>query len=250
MVSDFSLGEIPAHLERRDRAWRGAFSARLSLLAFDEERSCWIADLWHNALTGTAPSPLRDDAGQSAGGPRDGREGRTGHDDGGRLRAGDERPRTDRVRSKAEDVQTFAAVDGSELPDVANRHWGQALPPTAYAPGNGLRDRDGVFDATDALEDASHKALVRLDNLMDLDFDCFLDPKDVAKIGNVVHNAARTVLNTQVRVDEQRLRRKTADALPRILAAIDEEHARREGKLLDAQPLPTQSPDAQDNRAA
>jgi len=53
-----------------------------------------------------------------------------------------------------------------------------------------------------------------------------LEPKDIARLGNLVHNAARTAVNTQVRVDEQRLRRKQADIMPKILEALQREKAK------------------------
>jgi hypothetical protein len=54
-----------------------------------------------------------------------------------------------------------------------------------------------------------------------------LEPKDLARIGNLVHSAARTTLNTQVRVDEQRLKRKgSEDMLKTILATMEEQRKR------------------------
>ena len=56
---------------------------------------------------------------------------------------------------------------------------------------------------------------------------------DVAKIGNLIHAAARTTLNTQVRVDEQRLRRKNMDIMPEILETLNRERARLEGRIVE-----------------
>lgn len=50
-----------------------------------------------------------------------------------------------------------------------------------------------------------------------------MEPKDLARIGNLIHSAARTGLITQVRVDEQRLRRKTNDIIPKLLERLEQE---------------------------
>lgn len=56
---------------------------------------------------------------------------------------------------------------------------------------------------------------------------------DVAKIGNLIHAAARTTLNTQVRVDEQRLRRKSMDIMPQIIETLNRERARLAGPVIE-----------------
>jgi hypothetical protein len=58
------------------------------------------------------------------------------------------------------------------------------------------------------------------------------DPGDIdaslsfSRVANVRLGAARTILNTQVKVDEVRLKRKSADLLPAILKRLAEEEAR------------------------
>lgn len=47
--------------------------------------------------------------------------------------------------------------------------------------------------------------------------------KDIARIGNMKLSAMKTILNTQLRVDDQRLRRRGEDLLPKILARLAEE---------------------------
>lgn len=86
-----------------------------------------------------------------------------------------------------------------------------------------------------------------LDELMDLEHQDLLEPKDIARIGNLKHNAARTILNTQVRVDEQRLRRRTSDALPKILAVIAEEKQRRAARVIEGRVAATPQIDGMGN---
>lgn len=49
------------------------------------------------------------------------------------------------------------------------------------------------------------------------------DVDDVVKVAKLHHTAAATVLNTQVRVDEARLRRQNTDILPEIIKMLAEE---------------------------
>lgn len=50
--------------------------------------------------------------------------------------------------------------------------------------------------------------------------------KDIARIGNMKLSAMKTVLNTQLRVDDQRLRRRGEDILPKILEVLAREKLR------------------------
>jgi hypothetical protein len=49
----------------------------------------------------------------------------------------------------------------------------------------------------------------------------------LARVGNLVQAAARTTLNAQVRVDEQRLKRKGSEDVLKTILAKMEEHRRR-----------------------
>ena len=53
-----------------------------------------------------------------------------------------------------------------------------------------------------------------------------MEPKDIARVGGVILGAARMTLGTQVRVDEQRLKAKSLDLLPKILQRVEEERKR------------------------
>lgn len=94
--------------------------------------------------------------------------------------------------------------------------------------------RESVLDASEELDTLTTLALRNLRQLLELDFD-FEQPKLV----NAKLTAAQTVLNTQVRVDEGRLKRRKLDALPKLLELIAREEGRPgiarmiEGQLVD-----------------
>lgn len=52
------------------------------------------------------------------------------------------------------------------------------------------------------------------------------DTKDKARIGNMLVSAARVGINTQLRVDEQKMRERRDDLLPRILERLALEKAK------------------------
>lgn len=81
--------------------------------------------------------------------------------------------------------------------------------------------RDSVLDASEELDTLTTLALKNIRELLELEFD-FTQPKIV----NAKLAAATTTLNTQVRVDEGRLKRRKLDALPKLLEMI----AREEGR--------------------
>ena len=70
--------------------------------------------------------------------------------------------------------------------------------------------------------DASLEALHNVLN-MPSDFD---DPKLALKHGHLMVAAARTGINAQLRVDENRLRQRRDDILPRILETLRAEKAK------------------------
>ena len=53
-----------------------------------------------------------------------------------------------------------------------------------------------------------------------------LDAKDTVRIGNLKKEVMKTMLLTQVQVDDQRLKRKASDLLPEILKRLEEEKKR------------------------
>jgi hypothetical protein len=83
------------------------------------------------------------------------------------------------------------------------------------------------------LERVTEKALDKADDILSLPLP---DPDDV-NFGAILRSqnaAANTVLTTQVRVDENHLRKQQVDTLPRLIADIAEyRRAEREGKLAE-----------------
>ena len=54
-----------------------------------------------------------------------------------------------------------------------------------------------------------------------------LMPSEEVAYLNMKSGVARTILNTQVRVEEQRMKRKAADFLPKLLERVEQERKRR-----------------------
>lgn len=246
----------PQYFDEHDRDWGRALNSRLSVLTLNEEGSAGSADLWVDTALGAARTLRPSDDGRSScmGNPvytdkfiRQGSpEEWTGKvpgkfdssnsnidateevaSDCGRLRSGYECNSGDGVGSETARIPTLKALDDSELPDVADGYWRQALTRAAEAAIPRLRDGDGIFDKSAALEANTDKALEVTYELMHAK-----DPKDIdeslsfSRVANVRLGAARTILNTQVKVDEVRLKRKSADLLPAILKRLAEEEAR------------------------
>lgn len=81
-------------------------------------------------------------------------------------------------------------------------------------------------DLAGKLEQLSGKALDRLDDLLEMDISNDEDEKFGEKVRGL-NSATKTVLQTQVRVDEHRLKQRSLDVLPELLEAIKAEEAKR-----------------------
>ncbi len=55
-----------------------------------------------------------------------------------------------------------------------------------------------------------------------------LDAKDIVRVGTLKKEVMKTMLHTQVQVDDQRLKRKGTDLLPEILRRMEEQKKRLE----------------------
>ena len=98
--------------------------------------------------------------------------------------------------------------------------------------------RNNTLEAADnslalKLERVTEKALDKADDILSLPLP---DPDDV-NFGAILRSqnaAANTILTTQVRVDENHLRKQQVDTLPQLIADIAEyRRAEREGKLAE-----------------
>ena len=220
MVDDTTLGEKPQYIQRSNSVGGGAVNSRLSLFPSDEEGSYRDPGLRSGQPHEKQYPLVRNDAGGGSERKIDFREDAS---DGGRLRAGDERDGGDGLRHEAKSLRTLKALDDSQLPDVSDGYWRQALEAASRVAGPRLRDGDGVLTASDALVASTDKAIEVLYEQMHTKR--VGDEKEalaVARIENIRQGAARTILNTQTKVDEQLLRRKNESLLPKILARLIE----------------------------
>lgn len=122
------------------------------------------------------------------------------------------------------DFEAFRAkLDGKHAESPARLETQQqssAHAPTGTAVETRAANADGRSELATRLESVSGKAVNKLDEIMALP----LDPED-RHFGGVLRaqvGAANTALNTQVRVDENALRRQSLDRLPALLALVNE----------------------------
>jgi hypothetical protein len=95
--------------------------------------------------------------------------------------------------------------------DVSDGHWNETEEAIAAATGEGLRQRLDV-----RLEGMSHKALDRIDEILDLP----IDPRERTLLGEI-RKAAEVTLNLQLKVDETKLRQKNVSVLEELLTLIE-----------------------------
>jgi hypothetical protein len=95
--------------------------------------------------------------------------------------------------------------------DVSNGHWNETEEAIAAVTGEGLRQRLDV-----RLEGMSHKALDRIDEILDLP----IDPRERILLGEI-RKAAEVTLNLQLKVDETKLRQKNVSVLEELLTLIE-----------------------------
>jgi hypothetical protein len=121
----------------------------------------------------------------------------------------------DHIRKRHEkDVPSLGSLDGIVLPSSPVRYV-EAEIITTTAP------RDAVLDSSAKLDDLTQKAL-------DFYHDLLSEPLslDDAKLLSAQTDAARTILTTQLRVDDSRLKKRTTDTLAELLKRMDVEDAR------------------------
>lgn len=119
----------------------------------------------------------------------------------------------DHIRKRHEkDVPSLGALDGIVLPAVPV-HYEQVVV-TKEA-------REAVLDSSAKLDDLTQKALDFYDELLS-------EPmaSDDMKMLSAQADAARTILTTQLRVDDSRLKKRTTDTLAQLLARMEQEDVR------------------------
>lgn len=116
----------------------------------------------------------------------------------------------------ARGVPNLGSLDDAVLPKMTI-HQGEIFAPEPIA-------RDAVLDSSAKLDTLTEKALKFYDDLLSE------EPRvDDPKVLAAQSDAARTVMTTQLRVDDTRLRKRNVDTLAKLLQRIAEE----EPKLLN-----------------
>lgn len=169
----------------------------------------------------TYPS-LRHDVGGS---PEPGGEPDRNHADvmhGGGLCDGDDGDRADRARDSQPVLSTPGALDSSELPDVANGYWGPVVEATAAPAGEGIRDGDGVLDRnSDDFDSLLQSAIKESREIINTPWSQLSETLQRIKSGLI-----QSTFTTGARVDENQLRKKQIDVLPRILEIMAQQRAK------------------------
>lgn len=126
---------------------------------------------------------------------------------------GDDVPAHIRKRH-AKDVPSIGSLDDIVLPGAR----------VTYAEVEILEPagtREAVLDSSAKLDELTNKALKFYDDLLSEGA-----ATDDLKMLSAQSDAARTILTTQLRVDDSRLKKRTTDTLAELLRRMDEEDAR------------------------
>lgn len=91
--------------------------------------------------------------------------------------------------------------------------------PAAALPVPMAPSREPAIDASVELEAVTAKAFTKLNEILDLDLKTAED-KEFSTLLRVQMTAVQTVLNTNVRVDEQRMKRRTSDNMAHLLETL------------------------------
>ena len=207
--------------DERGGGWRRRLHTRLSLLACDEEGSDGHPAVRHRAADVATRPPLRDDDGHCAE-TYSGKIPRRADDgDGWGLRDGHVWDGTGREVGDRYCVPSLKDIEHAELPDVPHGYRTAAEEAAAALARAGLRDGHGVLDTSTQLERVTQKALTEGEAILDRD----LAMEDEDTFGPVLRaktSVITSVLTTQAKVDETRLRRQSLDRLPALLALVNE----------------------------
>jgi hypothetical protein len=112
------------------------------------------------------------------------------------------------------DVPSLGALDGIVLPAATVHYTEPEIIVTAEA-------RDAVLDSSAKLDNLTQKALDFYDELLSEPMSM-----DDMKLLAAQADAARTILTTQLRVDDSRLKKRNNDTLAQLLARMEQEDVR------------------------
>lgn len=231
MVGAASIGQgCPEYIARYRLSRGGHVHTRLSVFAFDEEGSDRGTDLRPGRCEDQAACPpVRSDGRRSPGRPRREDRSEASDSDSGGLCVGSLSDGTNGLGYEEDRLPPLKSLNAAQLPHVSDGHWRQALKAASETAKERLRDGDGFLDAPAALEANTAKALETTFELMHADPSVHDDESSLVfnRINKVRLQAASTVLNTQVRVNDLQLKKVAQeDTLKLVLARMKEEQAR------------------------
>lgn len=90
-------------------------------------------------------------------------------------------------------------------------------------PGSPIPDIVSPLTASDKLERLVDKSLDRLDNILELDMNMYGDPEQQMAVVRAHLSAVEKILNSQIRVDQNRLRKQGSDTLLDVLKELKEQ---------------------------
>lgn len=117
----------------------------------------------------------------------------------------------------AQDIPSLGSLDDIQLPAMAAAYKVEIT--EVVVP------RDAVLDSSAKLDSLTEKALQLYDDVLSLPI-----ASDDFKLLSAQLDAARTIMTTQLRVDDSRLKKRTTDTLAELLRRMNAEDA----KLINA----------------
>jgi hypothetical protein len=124
----------------------------------------------------------------------------------------------DHIRKRhAKDIPSLGKLDDIQLPAMAATYKVETIEMVV--------PRDAVLDSSAKLDSLTEKALQLYDDVLSLPI-----ASDDFKLLSAQLDAARTIMTTQLRVDDSRLKKRTTDTLAELLRRMNAEDA----KLINA----------------
>jgi hypothetical protein len=121
----------------------------------------------------------------------------------------------DHIRKRhSKDIPSLGSLDDIQLPASTMRYPDVEIMATRVA-------RDAVLDSSAKLDELTDKALRFYDDLLSEPMST-----DDMKLLSAQADAARTILTTQLRVDDSRLKKRTNDTLALLLERMNKEDER------------------------
>ena len=212
---------------RPDSDRRRALRAGLSLLAHDEEGSCWDSLPGHHARIDEALTPMRDDGGGSILRIRRSARENPVLDDRRGLRDGDDGDGGNDPDCAGESLQTPGAGPQADagIADVSDGHRLAALPTTAEAAIDGLRKEFSLLTPAEKLGRNLDLSLEHWHEVLIIPY--WYRPRKELKIWlDFKHKAGNVTLGAVRQVSDQSLRLRELDALPELIRMIREARSR------------------------